>query len=99
MLRYQKPFLAFGIDLFNTEAKDTWAVNYLNGVYQFVSNGHVLQFDGQKTVGLYNLADSLMQRNLTGTMPQQQSMEKMLKAIIQQYMERMVNDRLMPISQ
>ena len=99
MLRYQKPFLAFGIDLFNTEAKDTWAVNYLNGVYQFVNNGHVLQFDGQKTVGFYNLTDSLMQRNLMGTTTQQQSMERTLKAIIQQYMERMVNDRLMPISQ
>ena len=33
MLGYQKPYVAFGIDLLNTPAEDTWAVNYLNGIY------------------------------------------------------------------
>ena len=45
MLHYPKPYFAFGIDLFNTKAEDTWAVNYLNGVYQFVKKDHVLQFE------------------------------------------------------
>ena len=96
MLNYQKPYFGFGIDLLNTPSEDTWAVNYLNGIYQYVKHGHVLQFDGNKTTGMYSLSDSLMQKNLVGRVPQQQSMERELKAIIQQYMERMVNDKLQP---
>ena len=115
MLGYQKSYFAFGIDLFNTAAEETWAVNYLNGIYQYVKNGHVLQFDGKQTVGLYALTDSLMKNNLIGksgvirearneergvrseelsTLSSQ--LEKELKAIIQQYMTRMTQDRLQP---
>ena len=94
MLHYQKPYFGFGIDLLNTPAEDTWAVNYLNGIYQYVKHGHVLQFDGQQTKGMYALNDSLMQHNLVGKVPQQPQMELELKAIIQQYMERMTQDRL-----
>jgi hypothetical protein len=54
----------------------------------------VLQFDGQQTKGMYALDDSLMQHNLVGKVPQQPQMELELKAIIQQYMERMTQDGL-----
>ena len=115
MLGYQKPYFAFGIDLLNTPAEETWAVNYLNGIYQYVKNGHVLQFDGKQTVGLYALTDSLMKNNLigkSGVMRETRNeergvrseelstlnsqLEKELKAIIQQYMTRMTQDRLQP---
>ena len=96
MLHYPKPYFAFGIDLLNTPAENTWAVNYLNGIYQYVKHGHVLQFDGQQTKAVYALTDSLMQNNVKGKMPQQPQMERELKAIIQQYMGRMINDRLTP---
>ena len=103
MLGYQKPYFGFGIDLFNTPAEDTWAVNYLNGIYQYVRNGYVLQFDGQQSKALYALGDSLMQHNLLNNQPPTsnlqppiQKMERTLKAIIQQYMERMTQDRLTP---
>ena len=115
MLGYQKPYFAFGIDLLNTPAEETWAVNYLNGIYQYVKNGHVLQFDGKQTVALYALTDSLMKNNLigkSGVMREARNeergvrseelstlnsqLEKELKAIIQQYMTRMTQDRLQP---
>ena len=96
MLHYQKPYFGFGIDVLNTPAEDTWAVNYLNGIYQYVKYGHVLQFDGQQTKAVYSLSDSLMQTNVIGKLPQQHQMESELKAIIQQYMERMTQDRLTP---
>ena len=108
MLHYPKPYFAFGIDLLNTPAEDTWAVNYLNGIYQYVKHGHVLQFDGQQTKAVYALTDSLMQHNLMqkSTAAVNSSlftfhssldeMERELKAIIQQYMERMTQDRLTP---
>ena len=98
LLGYQKPYLAFGIDLFQTPAEDTWAVNYLNGIYQYVKDGHVLQFDGQQVKAVYALSDSLMQQNLQSQHKPQSSnislQTKELKAIIQQYMSRMVHDRL-----
>ena len=94
MLHYQKPFFAFGIDVLNTPAEGTWAVNYLNGIYQYVKYGHVLQFDGQQTKAVYALSDSLMKQNLIGKIPQQPQMECELKAIIQQYMTRMTQDKL-----
>ena len=96
MIGYQKPYFGFGIDLFNTPASDTWAVNYLNGIYQYVKNGYVLQFDGQRTKAVYSLSDSLMQHNLLGHYPAQGQMEQEVKAIIQQYMERMTQNRLLP---
>ena len=96
MLHYPKPYFAFGIDVLNTPAEDTWAVNYLNGIYQYVKHGHVLQFDGQRTRAVYALTDSLMKHNLVGSCPDQESMEQELKAIIQQYMARMTQDRLLP---
>ena len=96
MLGYDKPYFGFGIDVLSTPADSTWAVNYMNGIYQYVKHGHVLQFDGQKTRSVYALSDSLMQHNLVGRVPVQAAMERELKAIIQQYMERMTQDRLQP---
>ena len=95
-LHYPKSYLGFGIDVLNTPAEETWAVNYLNGIYQYVKQGHVLQFDGNRSRGMYALTDSLMQHNLLNQLPQQQQMERELKAIIQQYMSRMTTDRLQP---
>ena len=97
LMHYGKPYLAFGIDVLNTPAPLTWAINYLNGIYQYVQDGYVLQFDGSRTVGLYALDDRLMQHNLAGQAPlaeRQATMERMVKAIIQQYMMRMNTNRL-----
>jgi phosphoglycerol transferase MdoB-like AlkP superfamily enzyme len=95
-LGYDEPYVSFGLDLLTTPPDSTWAVNYLNGVYQYVKHGHVLQFDGQQVRGVYSLKDSLMQHNMAGQLPQQRQMERELKAIIQQYMERMTENRLIP---
>lgn len=97
-LNYGKPYLSFGCDLLTTPAPETYAVNYLNGVYQYVKYGYVLQFDGQRTRAVYALTDRLMQHNLAGRVKCQLRMEQELKAIIQQYMYRMVNDLLFPSS-
>ena len=95
-LGYDQPYLSFGLDLLKTPADDTWAVNYLNGIYQYVKHGHVLQFDGERVRAVYSLDDRLMKHNLIGKVPQQAQMERELKAIIQQYMERMTENRLVP---
>ena len=90
------PYLAFGKDLLHTPAKDTWAVNYLNGIYQYIKYGYVLQWDGKQTKAIYRVTDALMKHNLLGHVPEQAKMERELKAIIYQYMYRMVHDKMHP---
>jgi phosphoglycerol transferase MdoB-like AlkP superfamily enzyme len=97
LLGYDKPFVAFGCDLFQTPPDSTWAVNYNNGIYQYVKHNLLLQLNsatGQSTA-LYELTDSLLQHNILGQRPVQPQMERELKAIIQQYMSRMNENRLM----
>lgn len=95
-LNYDSPFVAFGCDLLHTPAADTYAVNYINGVYQYHKGEYLLQFDGQKAIALFQFTtDPLLKNNLIHTMDDVQlSMERELKAIIQQYMERMNTDAL-----
>lgn len=93
-LNYPKPYIAYGIDLLSTEPAETWAVNYINNIYQLVKGKYILQFDGMKTIGVYDIDDHLMKRNLIGKVPEQKEMETFLKGIIQSYMDRMLNDNM-----
>ena len=88
-------FMAFGNDLLTTPANETFAVNYNNGIYQLVMGDYLLQFDGNNTRAIYNFKhDRLLKENLLGKVTQQPEMEHFLKAIIQQYMQRMNTDNL-----
>jgi arylsulfatase A-like enzyme len=98
-LGYDRPYVSFGCDLFHTPPENTFAVNYLNGTYQYFKGDYLLQFDGSRTTALYRFkTDRLLGENLSGKVPPalQQGLEDELKAVIQQYMERMVNDALTP---
>lgn len=95
-LGYDQPYVGFGCDLFNTPADQTWAINYLNGVYQYCKYGYVMQFDGQRVIGMYPIDDYLMRTNMVGKVAVQDQMERECKAIIQSYMDRMINDKLVP---
>ena len=96
-LGYKNPYVAFGNDLLNTPDSLTWAVNNTEGIYQYVKGDYVLQFtDDGHTKALYNYKkDWFLKQNLLGKGEKtEQQMERELKAIIQSYMERMVEDRL-----
>lgn len=93
-LHYDKPYFAFGKNIFKN-APLNFAVNY-DGVYQWFNGPYILQFDGKKTVGLYNYQkDKLLKNNLKDKIPAIQSqMELQLKAFVQQYINRMLDDKL-----
>ena len=95
-LGYDKKYVGFGIDLLTTPAKDTWAVNYLNGIYQYVKGDYLLQWDGQKTKALYRFrTDLLLKQNVANKEPKvREAMEREVKAVIQSYMERMTRNEL-----
>lgn len=94
-LGYDKPYVSFGCDLLNTRPEQTYAVNY-NGIYQFYKGNYLLRFDGEKSIAFYDfVSDKLLKKNLLNTLPDiQASMETELKAVIQQYMQRMNMDKL-----
>ena len=94
-LGYDKPYVAFGRNLLATEDADTWAVNYNNGIYQFVKGDYVIQFDGEEVKAVYNYkTDWMLRNNLKGKTSIEAEMEKNIKAIIQSYMMRMNGDKL-----
>ena len=97
LLGYNKPYLAFGNDLLSGDMDNTWAFSYNGGIYQLVKGDLMLQFDGDKTTAVYRFkSDPLLKENLVGRLPEQQGMEQFLKALIQQYMSRMNDNRLLP---
>lgn len=97
-LGYDRPYVAFGCDLFGTPDEDTWAVSYQNGIYQYVKGDWLLQFDGQRTKGLYRFrTDLLLKENLAGRgIAEERLLEREVKAVIQSYMTRMTENTLTP---
>ena len=98
---YDKPYIAFGKNLLeNTQdaihdsQRSNWAVNYNNGVYQYVCDSTLLMFDGQRVTGRYNyVADPLLQHKRGLDAADSTHLDR-LKAIIQSYMQRMIENRL-----
>ena len=96
-LGYNRPYVAIGIDLFNTPADQTWLVGHNNGLYFYSQGDYVIFFTENGTLkAIYNYKDDwFMHHNLLGTTGTiEQQMERQLKAIIQSYMQRMINDEL-----
>ncbi len=97
-LHYDEPYVAFGCDLLSTPDHLTWAINYQGGIYQYVEDGYLLQFDGEQPRGLYDiLSDWYQTRDLKddpAARPILEARLKRTKAIIQSYMQRMVGDSL-----
>lgn len=85
LMGYDKPYFAFGRDIFNEPERMALAVNY-DGVFQGVSDSMVVLFDEDKVIGAYARTDTLQQNNLTAQKNEHlASVEKILKAQIQQY--------------
>lgn len=94
-LGYDRPYLAFGRNALDTTTRPT-AFNFLDDTYQSFRGSYLLQFDGQRSVGLYDFRkDRMLEKNLVNELPDTVwSMETELKAFLQQYKNRMVEDRL-----
>lgn len=94
-LNYDKPYFAFGFDAFSN-TNNNFVVNNNDGTFSFYLGDYLLQNDGQKSTALFNLkTDRLTKNNVVNKEVEvQKNMEKYLKAFIQQYNNRMINDQL-----
>lgn len=95
-LGYDRPYISFGCDLLTTPDEDTWAINYLNGWYQFYKGDWCLQYDGTDCIALYDFKrDRLQEHNLIESRPDiVADLLPELQSVIQQYMDRIVNNKL-----
>lgn len=92
-LNYPKPYVAFGNNLFDPSSQ-RFVINYLEESYQFMIGDHSYYFTDNKLTGIFNWkSDPYLLTNLLGQVsfdPEQ----KLFKAIMQQFNNRMVQDRL-----
>jgi phosphoglycerol transferase MdoB-like AlkP superfamily enzyme len=94
-LHINEPLFSYGNNIFDS-TYTSYSANYTWGVYQLVSDDFILQFDGEKSIGLYDVKnDMLMQKNLLPELPEVAALyEQKLKAIIQSYTTRLTNNQL-----
>lgn len=93
-LGINESFISFGNSLLSS-LNNRFTVNYINGVYQLYKDDYLLQFDGGKTIGLYNVKqDSLLQNNMVDKILKATELESYLKAILQTYQQRVVSNNL-----
>ena len=98
-LHYDKPYLAFGKDMLHTPADETFALHWVpeSSGYEFVKGKYALEFDGQDVTAAYCYrTDSVFAHDVLRTMPADtlDMMTRQMKSVIQQYMQRMNNDKL-----
>jgi len=94
-LNYDKPYFAFGKDIFNAEDTTNYVIDYYDLTFQIFNDSMMLQFDGEKTTGLFDYKKDMgLNNNLNGQYSNQQQMENILKAEIQTYMECISKDSL-----
>lgn len=74
-----------------------YAIQYDNGIYQLIDYPYALKFDGEKTIGFYNLqTDTFLTKNLVGQEPvklHKDSLQVYLEAVIQQYNNRLIDNK------
>src|SRR5258708_15061865 len=94
-LNYDKPYVAFGRDIFK-EDTEPFAFNYLDNTYQAFMGDYLLMFDGTKPTALYDFKKDLrLENNLLTQAPDQVSkMEIKLKPLIHHYNNRIVDNNL-----
>ena len=94
-LGYDKPFIAFGNNVFDPSST-LFSIHYISGSYGLIKDGYLLEFNGDNPTALYDLSkDPLQKTNLVKKhLPVQDSLVIFIKAYIQQYNNRVIENRL-----
>jgi len=96
-LGFDAPFFAFGRDYFSSR-QEPFVINFANHLFQYTRGSHTLLFDGSETRAMYDIRrDKQMKTNLADSLPEARNdLEAEAKAVIQQYINRMIDDNLKP---
>ena len=73
-----------------------FVVYYLDNIYHYIQGDYYMAFDGKKALALYNFKkDELMKTNLLSTEKEKAAtMERFIKAYVQSFNERIINNQL-----
>lgn len=94
-LNYDEEYIAFGNNLFDGD-KESFAFNTTGSTYQLFMRDYMLEMIDNKPVGFYNFRnDRFLDHNLIGkNMSLQTEMEDKLKAIVQTYNARLIDNEM-----
>jgi len=94
-LGYDEEFIAFGNDLFD-DSCESFAFNTNGSTYHFYMKDHILEMIDNKPAGLYNFkTDRFLQNDVLDKEQELASlMEEKLKAVIQSYNTRLIDNDL-----
>lgn len=94
-LNYDEPYFAFGNDLLN-DSTTHFAVNSTGSYYQITMDDYFLQFNGTNKPRFFNFKkDILLKNDLSPqNLPKMDSMTRKLKGFIQQYNNRMIDNKI-----
>lgn len=89
-----KDFFAFGQSLLKKNERK-FVINYTGNAYQFMMDDMVLHFDGEKVISVFNYKeDPLLKKNIVNELAYDELL-LMTKAIVQEYNNRMIADKLL----
>jgi phosphoglycerol transferase MdoB-like AlkP superfamily enzyme len=78
------------------KSKKNFVVYFLDNIYHYINDDYYMAFDGKKAIGLYNFkTDELLKNNLLKSNSViADQMEKFIKAYVQSFNERVINNKL-----
>ena len=94
-LHYDKPYFSFGFDAFSPD-RNNFVVSNIGNIYNFFKGDYFMTYGNQEVTSLYNLKeDKFLNNDLKGKSPLvQDSLLKDLEAFMQQYINRMIHNKL-----
>jgi phosphoglycerol transferase MdoB-like AlkP superfamily enzyme len=95
LLNFDDEYIAFGNNLMD-DTGESFAFNTSNSTYHLYMKDHILEMTDNKSIGLYDYKnDIFLGKNLLGTEPELQSrMEDKLRAVIQTYNSRLIDNNM-----
>jgi len=94
-LNFDEEYIAFGNNLLD-DSYESFAFNTNGNTYNLYMKDHILEMIDNKSVGLYNYKEDLfLEKSLIGKEPElEKQMEQKLKAIIQTYNSRLIDNNM-----
>ena len=95
MIGYKKPFRSWGRSLLDKNGEQPFVINSTGNIYQFSRGNYICTFDGKNALGFYDKNDKMLAVNLIAHRnAEMNDLELTCKAFIQDYMDRVVGQKL-----
>ena len=95
MIGYKKPFRSWGRSLFDKKSSIPFVINSTGTSHNFLKGNYICTFDGTNATGFYDKNDKALKFNLIKKRtPEMDDLELSCKAFIQDYMNRVIDQKL-----